>query len=108
MRHLPRRAGVAATALSLAASLAACGGFDSKASGESLIRDYVKKQGGGRITVKSVSCPGGVKKQVGHTYDCKVNLHITPTNTDHSGTITIHIESGDKVAILGRQDVHVP
>ena len=60
---------VAAPALLCAIGLSACGGFDSAASGEHLVKDYVKKFGQGKIEVKSVSCPGGVKQKVGGSYD---------------------------------------
>jgi hypothetical protein len=102
-----RRPGTAAVcALTCALGLTACGGFDSAASGEHLIKDYVKKFGQNKVTVKSVSCPGGVKQKTGGTYDCKVVLHDTTTNSDHSGTITIHMIAGDKVEITGSQDLH--
>jgi hypothetical protein len=89
-----------------ALGLSACGGFDSAASGEHLINAYVKKYGQGKVTVKSVSCPGGVKQTVGGTFQCKVVLHDTSTGTDHSGTITIHMASGNRVEITGGQDLH--
>ncbi|HSO97346.1 MAG TPA: hypothetical protein VLP43_00200 [Solirubrobacteraceae bacterium] len=91
----------------LAIGLTGCGTFDSKASGQRLIRDYVSKNGQGTVTLKSVSCPSGIKQQAGHSYDCSVTLHVVPTRADHPGTITIHMESGNKVAIDGRQDVHL-
>jgi len=104
--HVRRRSAVlAASALLCAIGVSACGGFDSAASGEHLIRDYVNKFGQGKVKVKSVSCPGGVKQQAGHTYTCKVVLHDVATNTDHAGTITVHIESGNKVQINGSQDL---
>jgi hypothetical protein len=83
------------------------GGFDSAASGEHLIKDYVKKFGQGRVSVKSVNCPGGVKEKVGGSYDCKVVLRDSSAGTDHSGTITIHMEKGNKVEINGSTDIHV-
>ena len=55
--------------------VSACGGFDSAASGEGLIKQYVKKFGQGKVDVKSANCPGGVKQKVGGTYECKVVLH---------------------------------
>src|SRR5512142_3062625 len=107
MRKIVRRrllVGVGAVACAL--GIAACGGFDSAASGEHLIKDYVKKFGQGKITVKSAKCPGGVKQKTGATYDCNVVLHDSSTNANHTGTITIHIASGNKVEILGNQDLH--
>jgi hypothetical protein len=101
------RAVLAITTAALAVGLAGCGTFDSKASGERLIRDYVTKNGQGTVTLRSTSCPSGVKQQAGHSYDCAVTLHVIPTRADHAGTITIHMESGNRVAINGRQDVHL-
>lgn len=105
-----RRPRTALAALGVVAStigLIACGGFDSATSGEHLIEDYVKKFGQGRVSVKSVSCPGGVKQKTGGSYDCKVVLRDTAAGTDHSGTITIHMEKGNKVEINGSTDIHV-
>ncbi len=90
-----------------AIGLSACGGFDSAASGEHLIKDYVKKFGQGKVEVKSVNCPGGVKQKVGGSYDCKVVLKDKTTGKDHPGSITIHMASGNKVEITGGQDIHV-
>jgi hypothetical protein len=94
-------------ALLCAVGLSACGGFDSAASGEHLIKDYVKKFGQGKVEVKSANCPGGVKQKVGGSYDCKVVLRDKTTNKDHAGTITIHMASNNKVEITGGQDIHV-
>src|SRR6516225_8761876 len=95
MKNRPRRPRsglIAVPVLACTLGLAGCGGgFDSSASGEHLIKDYVKKFGQGRVTVKSVNCPGGVKETVGGSFDCKVVLRDTTTGTDHSGTITIHM-----------------
>ncbi len=101
-----RPAIVTLTALTCAVGLSACGGFDSAASGNNLIKDYVKKFGNGNVTVKSVNCPGGVSQKVGGTYTCKAVLHDKTTGIDHSGTITIHMVSGNKVEIMGAQDLH--
>ena len=94
-------------ALGCTVSLVACGGFDSAASGERVIKDYFKKFGQGRVSVTSVSCPGGVEQKPGRSYDCKVALRDTAAGTDHSGTITIHIDKGNKVEINGVTDIHV-
>jgi hypothetical protein len=59
------------------------------------------------VTLKSVNCPSGVKETAGTTYDCKVTLHLVASGQNAKGTITVHIASGNKVEILGRQDVHV-
>jgi len=100
-------AAICAGGLTLALGLSACGSFDSSASGQNLIKDYIKKRGQGRVTLKAVSCPSGVKQQVGKSFDCKVVLHLISTNADHAGTITVHMDSGNKVVINGPQDVHV-
>jgi hypothetical protein len=94
-------------ALLCALCLSACGGFDSAASGDHLIKDYVKRFGQGKVVVKSTNCPGGVKQKVGGSYTCKVVLTDKTTGKDHSGTITIHMSSGNKVEITGGQDIHV-
>lgn len=108
-----RRRTAAISAIGLTAlGLAACGSsFDSKASGEHLIKDYVKKRGNGNVTLTSVKCPSGVKEKAGSSYDCNVAMRVAPQGTSLTsnlvGTITVHIESGNKVAITGRNDVHV-
>jgi hypothetical protein len=94
--------------LACALGLAACGGgFDSKVSGEHLIKDYVKKFGQGNVVVKSIGCPSGVAEKVGGSYDCKVTLRDKATGTNHSGTITIHMTNGKKVEIDGSRDIHI-
>ena len=104
----PRSVLAAAAGVLCAMSLAACGGgFDSAASGQHLINDYVKKFGNGNVKIKSVRCPGGVKEKVGGSYDCKVVLTDTANNSDHSGTITIHMSKGNKVEITGSTDIHI-
>jgi hypothetical protein len=87
-------------------ALAACGTttVDPK-SGENLIRTYVKRLPS--ATLKSVSCPSGVKPKDGTTFDCKVDI-TDSTGKEHKGTITVHITGGGKkVEIQGSQDVHV-
>jgi len=104
----PRSCAAAVAAVISALGIAACGGgFDSAASGEHLIKDYVKKFGNGNVKIKSVNCPGGIKEKVGGSYNCKVVLTDTTNNTDHSGTITIHMQKGNKVEINGSTDIHV-
>jgi hypothetical protein len=88
-----------------AVGLSACGGFDSAASGEHLIKSYVSKFGQGKVAVKSASCPGGVSQKAGGTYTCKVVLHDNTTGKDHSGTVTVHMAAGNRVEILGSQDL---
>jgi hypothetical protein len=103
----PRSIVVCVSMLILVLALSACGSFDSAASGEHLIKDYVKKFGQNKVSVKSVSCPSGVKQKVGNTYDCRVTLHDKPSNRDSSGSITIHMAAGNKVENQGRQDLHL-
>jgi hypothetical protein len=90
----------------LGGALAACGTttVDPK-SGQDLIRTFVKRSP--TATLKSVSCPSGVKPKDGTAFNCKVVVRDN-SGKDHSGTITVHITSGGKkVEILGAQDVHV-
>jgi hypothetical protein len=97
--------------LAVAASsilLAACGSFDSAASGEHLIKDYVSKFGRGKITLTSAKCPGGVAQKTGDSYSCKVVVQEKQTGKQHAGTITIHMLAGNKVSINGARDVHIP
>jgi hypothetical protein len=94
-------------ALAVAGLVAGCGSFDSKASGEHLIHNYVGKFGKGQVKLKSVSCPSGVAQKAGSSYSCKVVLRNVRSGQQASGTITIHIDSGNKVEIRGSQDVHV-
>jgi hypothetical protein len=103
----PRSGLMIASALACALGLSACGGFDSAASGEHLIKDYVSKFGQGKVSVKSVSCPGGVSQKVGGQYNCNVVLHDKAQGKDHPGTITIHMASGNKVEIQGSQDLRI-
>ncbi len=89
----------------LGISLAACGTTVDPASGEKLIRDFAKQN---QATVKSVSCPSGVKPKDGTTFTCKVDLSENSTGKEHKGTITVHITGGGKkVEITGSQDIHV-
>jgi phosphoheptose isomerase len=102
------RAGIAiVAAIAVAGLVAGCGSFDSKVSGEHLIKNYVGKYGKGRVTLKSVSCPSDVKQKTGSSYACKVTLKNVQSGQQANGTITIHIVSGNKVEIFGSQDVHV-
>jgi hypothetical protein len=108
-RH--RRAPVVLSVLALAAALtlSACGSFDSKASGENLIKKWVPdkldKVSGQPIKLTSVSCPSGVKATAGNTYDCKLTLANTASHKSQSGTITIHITK-NQVVIKGGSDLH--
>lgn len=98
---------LAVAAIAVAALVAGCGSFDSKSSGEHLIRDYIGKFGKGQVTLTSVSCPSGVAEKAGTAYNCNVVLRKVSNGQRLSGTITVHIVSGNKVEIDGSQDVHV-
>jgi hypothetical protein len=93
--------------LAVAGLVAGCGSFDSKSSGEHLIHNYVDKFGKGQVKIKSVSCPSGVAQKAGSSFNCKVVLRNVHSGQQASGTITVHIDSGNKVEIKGSQDVHV-
>jgi hypothetical protein len=107
MFRVPRSVVVCVSMLILALALSACGSFDSAASGEHLIQNYVKKFGQGKVSVKSVKCPSGVKQTVGKTFDCQVTLHDAPSNSNSSGTITVHLAKDNRVEIEGKQDLHL-
>ncbi len=87
--------------------LAGCGSFDSAASGNQLIRNYIKQYGAGQVTLSSVRCPSGIQQRTGASYSCPVTLRLTAGGTNSSGTITIHMIAGNKVEIRGREDVHL-
>jgi hypothetical protein len=102
------RAAIAITAaIVLATVVAGCGSFDSKSSGEHLIRDYVSRFGKGQVRLSSVSCPSGIAEKQGTAYSCKVTLRNVRNGQNLSGTITVHIVKGNKVEIQGSQDVHL-
>ncbi len=103
-----RQAITGAGALAAALGLGGCGSFDSAASGNQLIRNYIKQYGAGQVSLSSVRCPSGIKQQTGASYSCPVTLHLTANRTNPSGEITIHMIAGNKVEIRGRQDVHIP
>jgi hypothetical protein len=90
-----------------ALALSACGGFDSAASGEHLIHDYVTKFGRGKVALTSASCPSGVKQTTGGSYTCQVVLREDKSGLQHTGTITVHMLAGNKVSIDGSRDVHI-
>jgi hypothetical protein len=88
-------------------ALTACGSFDSAASGEHLIKDYVSKFGRGKVVLTSASCPGNVSQKTGGSYSCKVVVQEKQNGKRHDGTITIHMQAGNKVSINGASDVHI-
>jgi hypothetical protein len=91
-----------------ALGLSACGGFDSAKSGQHVISDFAREFGPtDKFSLKSVSCPSGVAQKAGQSYTCNVVLRQTKTGKDLTGTATIHMLSGNKLAIDGARDVHV-
>jgi hypothetical protein len=104
----PRRLLLLLAAAACSVGLTACGSFDSAASGQNLIKDYVTKFGRGRITLTSAKCPGNISQKTGGSYDCKVVVQDKQTGKQHPGTITVHMQSGNKVSINGASDVHIP
>lgn len=95
---------LAPVSLIAAALLAGCGTTLDPKSGEDLIRLVVQRNSLGTVT--SVSCPSGLKPNVGVVFDCRVALK-DPSGQTRSGTITVHVVSGRKVAILGQSDLHL-
>jgi hypothetical protein len=99
------RRGLAAVP-AIAIVLAGCGSTIDPSSGENLIRNFIKRSPA--VTLKSVSCPSGVKPKDGTTFDCRVSVTDSRTRAVHSGTITVHVTgSGKKIEILGGQDIHI-
>jgi hypothetical protein len=88
-----------------AIALSGCGAatLDPR-SGENLIREVATANNLG--TIKSVSCPSGLAPKQGTAFDCKVKL-TDKSGKDHAGTITVHIVPGNRVEILGTQDLHL-
>jgi hypothetical protein len=88
--------------LGLAAPLVAgCSSTIDPRSGQNLIRGVAARYKLGTVT--SVNCPSGLPADVGTAFDCQVQ--ITPSSGKKvSGTITVHIVKGPKVAILGPED----
>ena len=96
-------------ALAASVALGACGTttVDPK-SGENVIKNNIAKLSAGVASVKSVSCPGGVKPKDGNTLKCKVTLIQKSNGSEHKGTITVHITGGGKKVEFGPTDVQVP
>lgn len=97
-------------ALAVIALLSGCGGssFDSAATGEHLIRDYVTKNDSGPSKIDSlhIKCPAGVAAKVGGTYVCSMSIKLTTPEGSSSSfayKVTVHMVAGDKVE-TGKQD----
>jgi isopentenyl diphosphate isomerase/L-lactate dehydrogenase-like FMN-dependent dehydrogenase len=106
-RRLPALACVPALAAAL--GLSACGSFDSKASGESLLKSWVPKglsqYVGQPLVLKSVSCPSGVKNTAGATFSCKITLAVKGSKQARNGTATIHMQT--KTVEVAPSDIHL-
>ncbi len=67
-------------------TLTACNfGFDSKKVGESIQKDIVKNGG---TSLKTVTCPGGIKPEAGKTFECVGEM-------DNGYTFTIVVQQQD-------------
>ncbi|MGI8412494.1 MAG: DUF4333 domain-containing protein [Solirubrobacteraceae bacterium] len=102
----PPRAARRLSIAALAGLLAACGTttIDPR-SGEKLIRSDVNKLG--TTSVRSVSCPSGVKPVVRTTFECEVVLVQKGSGVQRSGTITVHVVTANRIEVFGSQDVHL-
>ena len=94
-------------ALTIAGLVAACGSFDSKSAGESLIRSFVSKSGHGLLSLSFVSCPSGIPLKAGTAYSCKIVGRNGSTDRRFLGTISVQIVKDDKLKIYGPRDVHL-
>jgi hypothetical protein len=100
-----RRRGVVLLLVLTAVVLAGCSSTLDPRSGQQLIRGVVARYKIGRVD--SVSCPSGLPATVGTAFDCHVE--ISPASGKRvSGTITVHIVKGPRVAILGPEDFSAP
>jgi hypothetical protein len=96
-----RRRGVVLLLSAAAVVLAGCSSTVDPRSGQQLIRGVVARYKIGKVD--SVSCPSGLPATVGTAFDCQVQ--ISPTSGKRvSGSITVHIVKGPRVAILGPED----
>jgi hypothetical protein len=106
-RRAPALACVPVLAVSL--GLGACGSFDSKASGESLLKSWVPKglsqYVGQPLVLKSVSCASGVKNTSGGTFSCKITLAVKGSKKARNGTATIHIQKN--TVEVAPSDIHL-
>jgi hypothetical protein len=89
----------------IACTLSGCGTFDSAASGNNLIKTYVKSKGR-NVTLVSSKCPSNVALKSGGSYSCPVVLKDTKTGQRVPATVTVHMTS-KQVEIDGAQDVHL-
>ncbi len=99
------RAGVVALALLPAFALAGCSTTIDNGKAESLIRQSVSQAG--NFKVKSVSCPSGVTAKAGGTFTCKLTVTSASGGSEHSGTVTIHMEDSKGHVSIGSSDYHI-
>ncbi len=89
-----------------AIALAGCGTATvDPGSAENVIKSQIGKLG--PIKATKVSCPGGVKKKQGVSFNCTVTLENTSNGATGSGTITLHITNGGNRAVFSTADIHV-
>jgi len=86
-------------------ALAGCTQTVDHKSAENVIKTQITKFG--PVQATSVSCPGGVKKKQGVSFNCKVTLKNTSNNATASGTITLHITNGGNRAEFSQSDIHI-
>ena len=101
VRWTPRQRISLALPIAAAAMLAGCGSTTEidPPRPRAPFGDAVKV--GGLTTAKSVSCPSGVKAKKGDTFTCDATLA-----NGASGTVTVHITSGDGHIHIGSGDFH--
>lgn len=89
-----------------AVALAACGTATvDPGSAENVIKSQIGRLG--PIEATKVSCPSGVDKKQGVSFNCTVTLKNTSNGTTGSGTITLHITNGGSRAVFSTSDIHV-
>lgn len=100
-----RSIGVVAAAVLPALALAGCSTTIDNGKAEQLIRQSVS--GAGNFKVKSVSCPSGVTAKAGGTFSCNLTVTQNSNGSQHSGTVTIHMEDSKGHVSLHSSDFHL-
>ena len=85
--------------------LAGCTQTVDHKSAENVIKSQIGKFG--PVQATSVSCPSGIKKKQGVSFNCKVTLKNTSNNATANGTITLHITNGGNRAEFTNADIHI-
>ena len=86
--------------------LAGCTQTVDPKSAENVIKTQIGKLNP-NITATSVSCPDGVKKKSGVSFNCKASLKNTSNNATANATITLHITNNGNTAQFFPSDVHI-